>query len=101
MTIELTLTSELAARLQQEAQRCQLSLEAVTVHLLEQSLPPVDERRAAALALLQQWIDEDSAADDAATGDTTANAEEFFQGLDAAQPSNRRLFPAELRGVAW
>ena len=96
MTLQLTLPPELAERLRKEAQRRGQPSDSVALHLLDQSLPPPsDERRAAALAMLNEWMKDD------ANGDDPAEAEEFFRNLDAARTSNRPLFPPELKGISW
>jgi len=81
--------------LRQESERHGQPSEAVVLRLLDEHLPPSDERRTAGLALLNQWIEEDS---------PTAGAEEddeFFRNLDASRTSNRPLFPPELKGITW
>jgi predicted transcriptional regulator len=96
MTLQLTLSPELEERLRQEAERRGQPAEAVALRLLEEHLPPpLDERRAAAIALLRGWMAEDAQAGD------LEGAEEFFRNLDAARTSNRPLFPPELKGITW
>ena len=51
--------------------------------------------RAAALALLHQWMEEDTPTGGAEEDD------EFFRNLDASRTSNRLLFPPELKGITW
>ncbi len=98
MTLQLRLPAELQERLKQEAERRGQSSESVALHLLEEHLPPpLDARRAAALATLQQWMEEDAALSE----EQSERAEEFLRGLDAARTSNRPLFPAELKGITW
>jgi hypothetical protein len=70
-----------------------LPTEALALRLLEQHLPPpLDERRAAAVALLNRWAEEDAALSAEATA---ANAD-VLRALDEDRPSYRPLFP-ELR----
>lgn len=98
MTLQLNLPSELHERLRQEAERRQEPVETVAVRLLDEHLPPpLDARRAAAIAMLRQWMEEDAAL----APDESEQAEEFFRGLDAARTSNRPLFPPELKGITW
>ncbi|HVC92392.1 MAG TPA: hypothetical protein VND64_01815 [Pirellulales bacterium] len=96
MTLQLNLPRELEDRLCLEANRLGQPAEVVALQLLKQHLPaPADDRRTAAIAMLQRWM-----AEDAQAGDPT-EADEFFRGLDAARTSNRPLFPPELKGVSW
>jgi hypothetical protein len=94
MELELNLPPELDARLRGEAERQGLSPAAVAVKVLDEHLPSSD--RAAQLgALLASWQAEDeSAPDDDPDYD-------FFQALDAARTSHRKLFPPELKGISW
>jgi hypothetical protein len=55
--------------------------------LLDEHLPP-DNRRAAALATLEQWMEEDAALSEE---ETAANAEVLI-ALDEHRPSFRKLF---------
>ena len=96
MTLNLDLPGEIAIRLSQEAQRSGQSGEALTLQLRDRHLPySQDYRHAAAVALLQQWIREDS------QRNPDDDDDEFFRNLDAARTSNRPLFPPELKGVTW
>ena len=96
MSLQLTLPPDLEERLRQEAERRGQPSESVALHLLDQHLPPpLDERRAAAIAMLQQWMKED------AQREYTDEDEEFFRKLDADRTSNRPLFPPELKGITW
>ena len=95
MILQLTLPPRLEERLRQEAERHGQPSEAVALRLLDEHLPPLDERRAAALALLHQWMEEDTPTGGAEEDD------EFFRNLDASRTSNRLLFPPELKGITW
>ncbi len=98
MTLQLNLPPELHERLRQEAERRQEPVETIAVRLLDENLPPpLDARRAAAIAMLRQWMEEDAAL----APDDSEQAKEFFRGLDAARTSNRPLFPPELKGITW
>jgi hypothetical protein len=89
LTLHLPLSPELEQRLLQEANRCGQPSEAVALHLLERHLPsPMDERRAAALALLHGWMEEDALL---TPEETEANAAVLHQ-LDEDRPSFRKLF---------
>ena len=96
MTLQLNLPTELEERLRQEAERQGLAPDAVTLQLLDQHLPkPSDDHRAAAIAMLHQWMEEDAPTAGAVEDD------EFFRNLDASRTSNRLLFPPELKGITW
>jgi hypothetical protein len=98
MGLQLNLPLELQERLRQEAQRRGEPAEAVALRLLDEHLPPpLDARRAAAIAMLEQWMAEDATL----TPEESEQAEEFLRGLDAARTSNRPLFPPELKGITW
>jgi hypothetical protein len=61
----------------------------VALRLLDQHLPPpLDERRAAAVALLHRWIEEDAAL---SPEEEAANAD-VLRALDEDRPSYRKLF---------
>ena len=99
MTLQLTLSPELENRLRQEAERRGQSSEAVALALLEQYLPPVQDerRRAAALAMLREWMKED----EALSPEEEAANMEFLRALDEHRPSYRKLLPPELKGISW
>lgn len=98
MTLQLNLPPELHERLLQEAERRREPVEAVALRLLDEHLPPpLDARRAAALALLRQWREKDAAL----SAEEEAANEEFFRSFDASRTSNRPLFPPELKGITW
>lgn len=99
MSLTLTLPPELAERLQQQATLRGVSAEEYALQLLDERLPQLDtpERRAAAIAMLKQWAEEDAQASD----EDSAKADEFFHNLDASRPSERPLFPPELKGTTW
>lgn len=94
MTLLLSLSSELAQRLTAEAGRLGLTVETYAVQLLSQQAAPQD-RRAAAVSLLQSWIDEEDAGEHTETGDY------LIRVLDEDRSSDRQLFPTELKGVTW
>jgi hypothetical protein len=92
MTLQLTLPPELEERLREEAERRGQSSEAVVLALLDRTLPPslrmMDERRKAAIAMLEEWAIEDAAL---APEEEAANSE-VLRALDADRPSYRKLF---------
>jgi hypothetical protein len=97
MTLQLNLPPQLEQRLRLEAERQGLAPDAVTLQILDQHLPqPLDDQRAAAIAMLHQGMEEDANAN----GDPE-EAEQFFRDLDAARASNRPLFPPEKKGISW
>ena len=62
MTLQLTLPQELEERLRREAERRGQGSEIVALRLLDEHLPPPsDERRVAAVAMLERWAEEDAA----------------------------------------
>lgn len=48
-----------------------------------------------AVAILQSWIDEGD------EEEQTATREAIIKGLDEYRLSDRKLFPAELKGITW
>ena len=94
MTLPLHLSPELEQRLTQEATRHGLALDAYTLQLLDQSLPPTD-RRTELVTLLQSWIEEGDPAEQQETG------EYLIRALDEDRLADRQLFPPDLKGVTW
>jgi hypothetical protein len=92
MTLQLTLPAALEERLCQEAQRQGLSPDAVTLKLLDKHLPSAD-RRAALIAMLQQW----NAEDEAMTPEESAANAEVLRAIDEERLSNRKLFTEILK----
>ncbi|HET6881500.1 MAG TPA: hypothetical protein VFI31_15160 [Pirellulales bacterium] len=89
MVLTLSLSPDLEDRLRQEAERRGASLDAVTIDLLNQHLPrDSDRRRAAAIALLRTWAEEDAALSDEALAENAA----VLRAFDADRTSNRKLF---------
>ena len=89
MAIEITLSAELEQRLRQEAARRGQSAESVALDLLNEHLPPAPaDRRAAAIDLLQHWIEEDAGL---SREEAAANAD-VLRALDDDRPSYRQLF---------
>lgn len=93
MTLMLTIPAELEMRLAEEARRLGISTEDYTLQVLKQHVPPGD--RAAAVSLIQSWIDGANEAEQKQIGDF------LTRSLDEDRPSDRKLFPPELEGVTW
>ncbi len=94
MTLTLSLPADLEHRLRQEAQRQGVPAETCAMHVLDKCLPTQD-KRTEAVALLQSWIDDADPADQQETGNY------LIQVLDEDRLSDRKLFPAELKGITW
>lgn len=94
MTLTLHLSPALEQRLQQDAKRQGLALDAYALLLLAQPLPPQD-RQTELVTLLQSWIDEDDPEEQCDTG------EYLIRALDADRLADRQLFPPDLRGITW
>ncbi len=94
MTLTLHLPPELEQRLTHEATRHGLALDAYTLQLLDQSLPPNDRRREL-VTLLQSWMEEGDPEEQQETG------EYLIRALDADRLADRQLFPPDLKGVTW
>jgi hypothetical protein len=61
MTLQLSLPPELEARLRREAERCGQPTESIALRVLDAHLPPpLDPGRAAAVAMLERWMEEDA-----------------------------------------
>ncbi len=89
MTFQLNLPAHLEERLRREAERQGLPPDAITLQILDQHLPkPLDERRAAAIAMLQQWMEEDAGLSD----EESAENEKILRMIDEDRPSYRKLF---------
>lgn len=94
MSIPITLPPELETRLKWEATRRGVPPEAYAAQLLDQHLPHVSHA-AILQALFGDWEAEDKANED------DVSADQFFQALDEDRPSDRKLFPADLKGITW
>ena len=93
MVIQLKLPAPLEERLKQEADRRGLTLDACVLQTLDQHLPPSGDRRSAALAMLEQWSNEDAAM----SPEEFAQNENVLRALDEDRPSYRRLFTDVLK----
>ena len=94
MTLNLDLPPELEQYLLQEAERQGLSVEAMTLQLLMNSLQ-LRQKQAEAVDMLQSWIDDEDVEEQQETG------EYLVQVLDEDRLSERKLFPLEMKGVTW
>ncbi|NEO82249.1 hypothetical protein [Moorena sp. SIO4G3] len=94
MTLTLNLPPELEQYLFQEAKQQGMSLEAITLQLLANSIL-VRQKQAEAVNLLQSWIDDHDIEEQQETGQYLIDA------LDQDRLSERQLFPIEMKGVTW
>ncbi|EGJ30212.1 MULTISPECIES: hypothetical protein [Moorena] len=94
MTLILNLPPELEQYLLQEAKQQGISLEAITLQLLANSIL-VRQKQAEAVNLLQSWIDDQDIDEQQETGQYLIDA------LDQDRLSERQLFPIEMKGVTW
>ena len=94
MTLNLSLSQDLAERLREAAERQGVSADAYALQLLESHVPSMD-RRAELVALIQSWIDGEDAEEQKETG------EQLVHALDEDRLSDRKLYPDELKGVTW
>jgi serine/threonine protein kinase HipA of HipAB toxin-antitoxin module len=94
MTLTVTLSPEYEDQLLAEASRLGVAPQEYAQRLLEHQLRR-SRANAQAVALIQEWINVESAAEQQATGTY------LIQALDTDRPSDRKLFPAELEGNTW
>ncbi|MBW4650022.1 MAG: hypothetical protein KME06_15220 [Kastovskya adunca ATA6-11-RM4] len=92
MTLTLNLPSDLEQYLLQEADRHGLSVEAIALQLLTNSIL-LKQKQAEAVSLLQSWIDDEDGEEQQETGKYLIHA------LDDDRLSDRKLFPSELKGI--
>lgn len=93
--MSISLAVETEKRLEREASRQCLTSDQCANQLIEQQLNANDQaRRDSLVALMQLWIDEDIA-------DNQAFDDEFIETLDEDRPAERKLFPPELKGISW
>ena len=91
----LTLTPELETRVKIESARRGISPDEYAAQVIEETISEAErERREKAVALLQSWIDEDENSDE-------AYDDELLKMLDEDRLSERKLFPAEMKGISW
>jgi len=94
MTLTLNLSPELEQYLLQEASQHGLSVEALALQLLTNSIF-LKQKQTEAVNLLQSWIDSEDEEEQQETG------QYLIQVLDEDRLSERMLFPAELKGITW
>ncbi len=96
MTLTLALPPELEQRLEQESKRHNLLPNEYVIQLLDETLP-ISEKNKQAIAFLQSLIDasEEEIAEQKETG------EYLIRVLDEDRYSERKLFPAEMKGITW
>ena len=94
MTLNLSLPPDLEQHLKQEAERRGLSPSEYALKLLQSHLPSKNPR-GDLVSLIQSWIDHDDPEEQRETGDY------LIRVLDEDRPSDRKLFPPELKGVTW
>ncbi len=99
MTLTLDLPSELEQYLLQKAREQGISIEAITLQLLTNSVSILDSRgyaneqkQAEAVGLLQSWLDDEDDEEQQETG------RYLLQILDEDRLSDRKLFPLEIKG---
>lgn len=93
MTLTLNLPSELEQYLLHEASERGISLEAMTLQVLTNSIS-TKQKQTQAVKLLQSWLDDE---DD----EQQETGQYLIRALDEDRLSDRRLFPLELKGVTW
>ncbi len=94
MMLVLNLPPDLERRLHWEAARCGESAETAALRLLEKHLPTEEDRRAAAIALLEQWRKEDEQMSD----EEAAENEAIHRSIEENRRRLRQAFvdpPAE------
>jgi plasmid stability protein len=94
MALILNLSPKLEQYLLQEANQHGLSVEAVALQILTNSLL-LKQKRAEAVNLLQAWIDDEDGSEQQETG------QYLICALDDDRLSERKLFPLEMKGVTW
>jgi hypothetical protein len=94
MTLNLDLPPELEQYLLQEAEQKGLSVEAMSLQLLANSLQ-LRQKQAEAVDMLQSWIEDEDVEEQQETG------KYLVQVLDEDRLSDRKLFPLEMKGLTW
>jgi hypothetical protein len=94
MSITINLPVELEQHLLQSANEQGISLEAMTLQVLTNSIP-LDRKQAEAVNLLQSWLDDEDDEEQQETG------RYLLQALDEDRLSARKLFPLEMKGIIW
>jgi hypothetical protein len=94
MTLTLNLSPELEQYLLQEAKQHGLSVEALALQLLTNSIL-LKQKQTEAVSLLQSWLDSEDEEEQQETG------QYLVQVLDDDRLSERKLFPSKLKGITW
>ncbi|GAB4294717.1 MAG: hypothetical protein Fur0025_31510 [Oscillatoriaceae cyanobacterium] len=94
MTLTINLPPELEQYISEQAEQQGVSIEAMTLQLLTQSIIS-RQKQAQAIDVLQSWIDDEDVAEQQETG------QYLLQVLDRDRLSERQLFPLEMEGVTW
>jgi len=94
LTLVLNLTPEVEQSLAAAAQSQGLAPADYALQVLKQDLME-QQRRQRAASLLQSWIDHGDPAEQKTT------YEYLTRVLDEDRPSDRKLFPPDLKGVTW
>lgn len=94
MTLILDLPPALEQYLLQEADQRSLSVEELTLDILN-TIFVIKEKQTKAINLLQSWIDREDSQEQKETG------EYLIHALDQDRISERKLFPIEMKGITW
>lgn len=94
MTLTLDLAPEVEQYLLQQANQRGLSVEALALQLLADSIL-LKQKQIEAVNLLQAWIDDEDLEEQQETG------QYLIHTLDEDRLSERKLFPPEMKGVTW
>ena len=93
VTLTLDLTTDLEKRLVDEASRRGIPPDQFVLQVLNERLPAQDRGERLG-ELLQSWIEEDR--------EEQKDTFEYLVGsLDEDRPSQRKLFPAAMKGISW
>jgi len=93
MTLQLDLSADLEQRLVNAATLKGIAPDEFVIQVLKQHLP-VNDRREQFAELLQSCIEEDQE-------EQKETFEYLVRALDEDRPSERKLFPAALKGISW
>jgi hypothetical protein len=94
MSLTLNLPPDLEQYLLQKAALQGLSLEALALQLLSNSIA-LQQKQTELTTLLQSWIDDEDTEEQQETG------QYLIQALDEDRLSDRQLFPLEMKGISW
>ncbi len=94
MTLTLNLPPELEQRLTEEASRLGIPPDQCALEVLKRHLG-TEDRRARFLAILRSWMEDEDPEEQKET------FEYLVRVVDEDRPSERKLFPPELKGISW